>query len=79
MERPGQAREIQRTAEGPSSLQALRWHEFQPFTGFSLPLRVTVVQSLSHARFFETPWTAAHQASLSFTLSVCSNSCPLSQ
>ena len=28
-----------------------------------------VVQSLSHVRFFATPWTTAHQASLSFTIS----------
>ena len=28
-----------------------------------------VVQSLSQARLFVTPWTAAHQASLSFTVS----------
>ena len=28
-----------------------------------------VVQSLSHAQLFVTPWTAAHQASLSFTIS----------
>ena len=28
---------------------------------------VIVVQSLSHVRLFATPWTAAHQASLSFT------------
>ena len=27
---------------------------------------------------FAAPWTAAHQASLSFTVSWCSNSCPLS-
>ena len=27
-----------------------------------------VVQSLSHVRHFETPWAAAHQASLSFTI-----------
>ena len=27
------------------------------------------VQSLSHVRLFATPWTAAHQASLSFTIS----------
>ena len=40
-----------------------------------------VVQSLSCVQLFATPWTAAHQASLSFTISprVCSNSCPLSQ
>ena len=29
-----------------------------------------VVQSLSCVRFFATPWTAAQQASLSFTISV---------
>ena len=27
------------------------------------------IQSLSQVRLFETPWTAAHQASLSFTIS----------
>ena len=27
-----------------------------------------VVQSLSRVQLFETPWTAAHQASLSFTI-----------
>ena len=43
-------------------------------------LLVVVVQMLSPVRFFATPWTAAHQASLSFTISrVCSNSCPLNQ
>ena len=30
---------------------------------------VTVVKSLSHVRLFATPWTAARQASLSFTIS----------
>ena len=39
-----------------------------------------VVQSLSHVWLFVTPWIAAHQASLSITISaVCSNSCPLNQ
>ena len=28
---------------------------------------VSSVQSFSHVRLFETPWTAAHQASLSIT------------
>ena len=37
---------------------------------------VVVVQSLSHVWLFVTPWTAAHQASLSFPIS---NSYPLSQ
>ena len=30
---------------------------------------VSVFQSLSHAQLFATPWTAEHQASLSFTIS----------
>ena len=30
---------------------------------------ISSVQSLSHVRLFATPWTAAHQASLSFTIS----------
>ena len=39
-----------------------------------------VVWSLSHFWLSSTPWTAAHQAPLSFTNTpVCSNSCPLSQ
>ena len=36
------------------------------------------VQSLTRVQLFTTPWTAAHQASLSITTPrVCSNSCPL--
>ena len=39
-----------------------------------------VVQSLGHVWLFVTPWTAAYQASLSFTISRnLLNSCPLSQ
>ena len=38
---------------------------------------VVVVQLPSCVRLCE-PWTAAHQSSLSFTIRVCSNSCPLS-
>ena len=38
------------------------------------------VRSLSFVWFFSTPWTAAHQASLSITTSTaCSNACPSSQ
>ena len=36
------------------------------------------VQSLSRVQLFVTPWTLAHQAFLSSTSRVCSNSCPLS-
>ena len=43
-------------------------------------LLAIVVQSLSWVRLFATPWTAACQGSLSFSISQsCSNSCPLSQ
>ena len=41
------------------------WNSSNPF---SVPGTV-VVQLLSCVRLFATPWTAAHQASLSFTLS----------
>ena len=42
-------------------------------------LNRNVVQLLSHVWLFAIPWTAACQASLSFTVpGVCSNSCPLS-
>ena len=44
---------------------------------FLLPVSVKFVQSLSHVWLFVTPWTAAHQASLSITNSrwVYPNSC----
>ena len=32
---------------------------------------VVVIQSLSHVRLFATPWTAACQVSLSYTISQC--------
>ena len=35
---------------------------------FLLP-QLSSVQSLSHVQLFGTPWTAAHEASLSFTIS----------
>ena len=41
---------------------------------------VVVVQSLSCVVLFATPWTTAHQALLSSTISwICSNSCPFSE
>ena len=39
------------------------------FLSWSLALAVIVVQSLSHAQLFATPWIAAYEASLSFTIS----------
>jgi len=42
----------------------------QTFQNFFTQIHcVVVVQSLSHARLFATPWTAEHQASPSFTVS----------
>ena len=43
-------------------------------SGFLLPITVSsgchvFIQLLSHVRLFATPWTAVHQASLSFTTS----------
>ena len=35
------------------------------FTQTTVPVQFSSVQSLSHVRLFATPWTAAHQASLS--------------
>ena len=53
-------------------MKALKTRHFKWFV-------VVVVQSLSHVQLFEIPWTAACQASLSFTSpGVCSNSYPLS-
>ena len=50
------------------------------FTGICfIIIVVAVVRLLSHFRLFGTSWTAARQASLSFTSpGACSNSCPLS-
>ena len=41
---------------------------------------ILIVQSPNCVQLFVTPWTAAFQASLSFTIPrACSNSCPVSQ
>ena len=42
---------------------------FQTFPHFT-GLFVVIVQSLSHVQLFATSWTAAHQVSLSFTISL---------
>ena len=63
-----------------------RWPKYWSFSfGSVLSMNIqgwfpfSSVQSLSCVRLFVTPWTAAHQASLSITNSgVCSDSSPLS-
>ena len=41
------------------------------YTPFATPrdFMIVVIQSLSHLQLFGTPWTAAHQTSLSSTIS----------
>ena len=39
------------------------------FLSFNILIYFAVVQSLNHVQLFVTPWTAAHQASLSLTIS----------
>ena len=63
-----------------SSSFAIPWNVDTPDTSVHIFPRwkFSSVQSLSRVRLFETPWTAACQASLSITKSRNSNSCPLS-
>ena len=57
--------------EGPGSLVccsawvAKGWRRLSNWTAMSV--QFSSVQSLSHVQLFATPWTAAHQASLSIT------------
>ena len=54
------------------------WHWREAEATIKRILEFVVVQSLSFAQLFETPWTAARQALLFFTISqVCPNSCSL--
>ena len=55
--------EAELLSTAPESVQFCLWME-EENVGF-----VIVVQSQSHIRLFVTPWTAAHQASLSSTIS----------
>ena len=54
-------------------MQTSRMHLKGPERNFfvqkTLPYRIVVVQLLGHVRLFVTPWTAAFQASLCFTVS----------
>ena len=44
-------------------------YKFKTYTLICLEIHIVVVQSLSCGRLFVTPWIAAHQASLSFSIS----------
>ena len=52
-----------------SQTSTLQMYENTNFCCSSHPDYLFFVQLLSHVRPFATPWTAAHQASLSFTIS----------
>ena len=56
---------ISRTLMGKAPQYHLLFSQFSSW----LPRVLVVVQSLSHLWVFATPWTAAHQASLSFIIS----------
>ena len=63
-------------SEGPSLMALASWATSPSPTSLSF---IVVVQLLSCVGLIVTPWTAAHQASLSFTISrSCSNSYSLS-
>ena len=46
-----------------------QWFDTRSNSFLTFVIIVVVIQSLSHVQLFSTPWTAAHQASLSFTTS----------
>ena len=49
------------------TIKVIRFH-FVSFDFYMItPLPISTVQSFSRVQLFETPWTAAHQASLSIT------------
>ena len=52
-----------------TSQQDLELHPFLTWLLQVLGLFAVVIQSFSHAQLLAAPWTAAHQASLSFTIS----------
>ena len=63
-------------------IQCLLWNtgRLKWEISYKVQYQLSSVQSRSCVRLFVIPWTAAHQASLSFTISQSLlNSCPLSQ
>ena len=53
-----------------SNTWVVSWENYKCFiVSDMIFVTFVVVQLLSHVRLFVTPWTAAHQASLSFTIS----------
>ena len=62
---------LKNTAAVNISVQVYIWtpllNSLDVYLGVELPKQDNSVQSLSHVRLFLTPWSAAHQASLSIT------------
>ena len=54
---------------GCSRAVVLQGWSLRSWAAWASPGNLVVVQTLSRVRLFETPWTAIHQASLSFTIS----------
>ena len=54
---------------GCSRVVVLEGWSLRSWAAWVSPANLVVVQSLSCVRLFVTPWTVAHQASLSFTIS----------
>ena len=54
---------------GCSRPVVLKGWSLRSWAAWVSPANLVVVQSLSRVRLFVTPWTVAHQASLSFTIS----------
>ena len=63
---PGCQRQLDQSRESKTAHSLPYSQTFPHFTG----LFVVIVQSLSHVQLFATSWTAAHQVSLSFAISL---------
>ena len=57
-----------RSAERHGKAEYQAWRHFKPERPRMWVIIIIVVQSLGYVRLFVTPWTAACQASLSFTI-----------
>ena len=57
------------TNEWSWHLQKIFVHVYEIYSGFSIPVHWSCCCLFSHVWLFETPWTAARQAPLSFTVS----------
>ena len=66
---PSQSHFVHRSKHPPASLSPFINPTVFTGSGSTVLVYFVVVQLLSHVQLFATPYTAAHQASLSFTIS----------